>query len=312
MIKRRSFLKGLAIAALGIKGGNLLEADESTPGKRLEPSPTHSEIVNCGDSSILFGDSTCHGMGRTGYCGIWSLTSAHQPHSAFVNSYAGFIFNSQRGRPVEMRRLGEQQVEFRLEEPSFHSRVLFTVREPCYVDSETTVTPQTRIEAPYLLQSWASYINSPEDGDIFFRYEDRWIRAHTPQHGVDATYCPASLKDIEDDLRHLSPEERQNNFVYGYSQQRFSEPFYYGRIRNMALAFFFDTFDDIRFTISPSGGGSSILPDKSCPAWDWLWLIHNARPKQSSTLRIRMLYKPFVSPEDILREFQRWREGLRK
>jgi len=310
-LKRRSFLEGLAISALGMKGGDRLEASESTRGKS-DPSLAHTEIVNCGDLSALFGDSSCHGMGLSGYCGIWSLTSAHQPHSAFVNSYAGFIFNTHRGRPVELRRPGEHQVEFRLKDPSLHSRAVFTLRAPHYIDSETTVIPQTKIDAPYLLQSWASYMNSPEDGDIFFRHEGRWIRAHTPQHGVEATYCPASLKDIEEDLRHLSPEERKNNFVYGYSQQRFSEPFYYGRIRNMALAFFFDTLDTIRFTISPSGGGISILPGRSCPAWDWLWLIPDAQPGQAYTLRIRMLYKPFQSPEDILTEFTRWQRELKR
>ena len=108
-------------------------------------------------------------------------------------------------------------------------------------------------------------------------------------------------------LRHLTPEERKGWFVYGYSQQRFSEPFYFGRIRHMVLAFFFDNSDNIRFTISPVGGGVSILPGRSCPAWDWLWLIPHARAGRTYTLRVRMLYKPFRGEEDILAEFTRWR-----
>ncbi|HZP80966.1 MAG TPA: hypothetical protein VFB21_04955 [Chthonomonadaceae bacterium] len=301
-VSRRNFVQGVVAATtLAGTGESMARAAEKEP-----PSPV--ALVNRGELSVLFGDSTTHGMGRTGYCGIWSLTSAQQPHNAFISSYAGFIYNSQRGRPVELRRLAEDQVEFVLNDPGSHTRALFTVREPYYVDCEATVTLQNRVSGPYLLQSWASYINSPEDGDIYFRHAGNWVRAHSPQHGVEATYAPASLKDIEDDLRHLTPEERKNNFVYGYSQQRFTEPFYYGRIRNMALAFFFDTADAIRFAISPSGGGTSILPGKSCPAWDWLWLIRDAQPGKPFTLRMRMVYKAFVSPEDILDEFTRWRK----
>jgi hypothetical protein len=230
----------------------------------------------------------------------------HEPHNAFVSSAAGFILNSHRGRQVELRRLDDRRVEYRLKEPALHSRAEFAVREPYFVDSRITVVPQVKVNAPYLLQSWASYINSPRDGDIHFVHEGKWIKAHSPQHGVEATYCPASLNDTEEDLRHLSPEERKSFFAYGYSQQRFSEPFYFGRIRHMALAFFFDTTGNIRFTISPVGGGVSILPGQSCPAWDWLWLIPQPQPGRPYTLQVRMVYKPFRGAEDIRAEFARW------
>jgi len=287
-----------------VGGGRDVEA--ACPDTRAAAQlPVH--LVNRGELSALFGDSTPHGMRGPGFCGIWSLGSAHEPHNAFVSSAAGFIFNSHRGRPVRLRRLNAAQVEYRLEEPGLHSRVVFTAREPYYIDSETIVIPQTPVKTPHLLQSWASYINSPRDGDIFFRHEGKWIKAHSPEHGVEATYCPVSLKDTEEDLRHLTSEERKGWFVYGYSQQRFSEPFYFGRIRHMVLAFFFDNSDNIRFTISPVGGGVSILPGRSCPAWDWLWLIPHARAGRTYTLRARMLYKPFRGEEDILAEFTRWR-----
>lgn len=309
VVSRRSFLSRAA-ALLGGAGTAPLAAGQDAQGTcpslpAAAPSPV--QLVNRGELFVLFGDSTPHGMRGAGFCGIWSLGSVHEPHNAFVSGAAGCIFSSHRGRPARLRRLNEVQVEYRLEEPALHSRVVFTVRAPYYVDSETTVVPQVPVREPYLLQSWASYINSPRDGDIFFRHEGRWIKAHSPAHGVEATYCPASLKDTEDDLRYLSPAERKAFFAYGYSQQRFSEPFYLGRIRHMVLAFFFDDGDNIRFTISPVGGGVSILPGQSCPAWDWLWLVPKARVGRPYTLRVRMLYKPFVSREEILQEFTRWR-----
>ncbi len=310
-LNRRSFLKATAGSLLGAAARASAAADATPQGAcRSIESPSPVQVVNVGDLSVLFGDSTAHGMRGRGYCGIWSLGSAHEPHNGFVSSAAGFIFSSHRGRPVKLRRLSERQVEFRLKEPTLHSRVLFTAGEPHYVDSQTTVVPQVQVNAPYLLQSWASYMNSPRDGDIYFVHEGKWIKAHSPHHGVEATFCPASLKDTEEDLRHLSPEERRGFFAYGYSQQRFSEPFYFGRIRHMALAFFFDTSDHVRFTISPVGGGVSILPGNSCPAWDWLWLIPHPKVGKAYTLRVRMIYKHFVSREDILEEFTRWRSGL--
>jgi hypothetical protein len=118
------------------------------------------------------------------------------------------------------------------------------------------------------------------------------------------------LRDPEEDLRHLSWEQRRGNFWNAYAQQRFSLPLFYGRIRRMALAFFFDAFDNIRFTISPTGGGVSILPEKTCPAWDWLWLIPRPQVGRAYTLRVRMVYKYFAGREDIREEFTRWRAGL--
>ena len=312
-VNRRSFLKKTAATLLGVATSTPLAANAAAERQQQSaqgPRQTPVQLVNRGELSVLFGDSTSHGVGRDGFCGIWSLCSVHDPHNAFVSGYAGFIFNTHRGRPVEMRRLSQHQAVFRFKDPTLDTRVLFTVREPYYVDSTTTVIPQVKVAAPYLLQSWASYINSPLSGDILFLHEGNWIRASSPQHGMEATYCPTSLRDIEDDLRHLSPQERKGSFHYGYSEQRFSEPFYYGRIRTMALAFFFDTFDNIRFLISPTGGGPSVIPGKACPAWDWLWLIPHPKPGKAYRLRVRTLYKYFAGREDIIAEYNRWRSTL--
>jgi hypothetical protein len=294
---------------VGVAGG-ALPGSVGSEGQRWTPkeqqSQTPVQFVNGGELSVLFGDGTPHGMGLPGYCGIWSLGSVRDVHNAFVNSYGGFLFGSHRGRPVELRRVSERQVLYLLKEPHLHSRVLFTVREPYYVDSETTIIPQVQVAAPHLLQAWYSYINSPEDDGIHLWHDGRWITVHSPQHGVEATYCPTSLKNTKDDLRHVSSEERSRFFYYAYSEQRFSKPLFLGRIRHMVMAFLFDTFENIRFTISPSGGGASILPGRNCPAWDWLWLVPQPRPGTPYTLRVRMVYKQFAGRNDMLDELARW------
>jgi hypothetical protein len=107
MGKRGMVRGGNAAALAGITGGRPPraahgeEGNGRTGGKRAQ---LPVQFVHCGELSVLFGDGTPHGMGLPGYCGIWSLTSARDPHNAFVASYAGFIYNSHRGLPVEIYR----------------------------------------------------------------------------------------------------------------------------------------------------------------------------------------------------------------
>ena len=100
---RRSFLKSAAgplLAAAGVAPAAALPTS-AEDSRRCPPAPASPvQVTNRGDLFAIFGDSTAHGMRGSGFCGIWSLGSAHEPHNAFVSSAAGFIFNSHRGRQV--------------------------------------------------------------------------------------------------------------------------------------------------------------------------------------------------------------------
>ncbi len=85
-----------------------------------------------------------------------------------------------------------------------------------------------------------------------------------------------------------------------FSKFRFEKPFYYGRFHDMILAYFFDTDQVIRFSQSPTGGG----PDN--PAWDFQFLIPNFVINQVYSFRARIIYKPFISAEEIVSEYEKW------
>jgi hypothetical protein len=63
----------------------------------------------------------------------------------------------------------------------------------------------------------------------------------------------------------------------------------------------------LRFYCSPSGGGASLLPGQTCPAWDFEWVIPAASYAvgRAYTFRTRLVYKRYVSDADVLAEYQR-------
>jgi len=46
------------------------------------------------------------------------------------------------------------------------------------------------------------------------------------------------------------------------------------------------------------------------PAWDWHFVIHDPEVDTTYRYRARMIYKPFVSAEDVMAEYDQWRAGL--
>lgn len=67
--------------------------------------------------------------------------------------------------------------------------------------------------------------------------------------------------------------EGDRPFHWDRIERRFDEPFYYGRLGDMVMILIFGQPRWLRFFCSPSGGGGSLLPGKSCPAWDFEWVI---------------------------------------
>ncbi len=66
----------------------------------------------------------------------------------------------------------------------------------------------------------------------------------------------------------------------------------------------FESSEVIRFSQSPTGGG------KTNPAWDFQLLIPNLREGIEYSYRARIIYKPFISAEDITLEYFSWKRGL--
>ena len=51
---------------------------------------------------------------------------------------------------------------------------------------------------------------------------------------------------------------------------------------------------------------------RACPAWDFEWIIPEGEymPGRDFTFRVRMIYKRFLSDDDILLEVQKAQQAL--
>jgi hypothetical protein len=80
----------------------------------------------------------------------------------------------------------------------------------------------------------------------------------------------------------------------------------------MVMILIFDAPRWLRFYCSPSGGGRSLLPGQTCPAWDFEWVIPNDEYEvgREYRLRVRLVYRLFESDEDVLAEVSKAQNDL--
>lgn len=275
-------------------------------------------MISAGDLTAIIGDAERDGKGGEQYCGVWSLTSKHHVFNAFGNSYAGLLPGELRKKSPVLESFTDTQATL-IHEPNDNRPVkaiaTYSVSEPYYLDHTLTVTDLSDMRPdgwPYREVSWCCYMNSPEDPRIHFRSQGEWFRHVPPVHGRESNIAPA----YESNLETLPPQKNDNGrwspFHYDRIETRFDLPFYYGRVGPMVLILIFDPPQWLRFFISPSGGGSSLIPNKNCPAWDFHWIIppDEYETDREYTFRVRAVYKPFVSDEDVLAEYERCRDEL--
>ncbi len=275
-----------------------------------------------GDLTVTFVDNEAFGdHHKAGYNGIASLVHRTQEASPFVPQYAGFnlehIFGGDileelfepRKHDMELFQRDSNQVLL-YQSPTPLSKVesltTFTMVAPHYID----VTFTCKIHSIDFFQHnyagffWASYIDSPEDPNIYLRgfhgdeSEPEWKTTYSFEHGVASTHLSAT--DESDIYFHPDFNATLANH---FSDFRYDECFYYGRYRQMVLAYFFDASQIIRFSQSPTGGG------QGNPAWDFQYLIPNFIPQEEYSFRARIMYKPFKDVQDVSSEFLAWKEG---
>jgi hypothetical protein len=73
----------------------------------------------------------------------------------------------------------------------------------------------------------------------------------------------------------------------------------------------FDRTDGIRFTHSPSGGGTNAERQTTNPAWDFQYLVPKYEVKREYQFRCRLAYRPRCAREEILQEVAAWRKTLK-
>lgn len=290
----------------------------------LKPSGLQQEqtiTLEAGDMKVVFVDNRAFGaVHRAGYNGIASWEHRQEDSALFVPLFAGFnlehIFGGDslqqlfepRLHPMSLFRKNDREVLL-YQSPTPLSAVEtvteFKVVAPHYIDVtfRCVLHSDSFFRHGYAGLFWASYTRQPPDRKIYFIgktggiQSPSWITAESTQHGVNSTHRNAS-----DSLDLFFAENFNATLANHFSEYRYTKPFYYGRSGKMCFAYLFGPGPVIRFSQSPNGGGDLN------PAWDFQWIIPRPQLNKVYAFKARLIYKPFVSNEDIREEYTKWRK----
>ena len=298
------------------------DTNSDKPYVVLERGDVRAVIVNNEpvDDEVLPGH-------RGGYSGLASLTHRARNRNLFVPFYAGLNFEhihdgtvmprdilfEPRRAPMETRRIDQNTVEL-YQKPTPHWQLESWLRYQLLDDGVIEMTleciPRARtFKNDYIGLFFASYIDKPESLDIHFLgrpadvngAEPRWIRGVTPEHGNLPTHLAV------DDSRNFAHDPNfPLTLVFNKSNYRYTEPWYYGISGGMAFVLMFRPEDNVRFSQSPSGGGSGN------PAWDFQWFVPQYKVGQRYRFVMRAMYLPFESRQQIIRATARHRVALER
>lgn len=268
------------------------------------------------------------GTHRAGYNGVFYMSSPDQTESPFVPAYAGLnlehffdarrdyegnSFFDPRNSAMHLRRVGTTAVELHQPPSSafgVESWSRFEIHEPYYLDFSFRFVPRRDAFAgDFMGVFWASYINGPLNKSTFFLQagstldQPVWQQLCTQQHNRDSTVLH------QHDASTLQFAAPNTTLFSSISPLRFSEPFFYGRFRNMVLIYIFEPNSHLRFSHSPSGGGRSTTGDDTNPAWDYQLVVPNFQIGREYGLKGRLVYKRWIDRADVIREVRKYRDG---
>ncbi len=286
-----------------------------------------SEItLEKGDLKAVFVDNSAYGVHRSGYNGISELYHKDQDSTIFVPFYAGVnlehIFDGDslvslfepRRQPMSIEKLSDTKVLLHQPETSISKVESWTVFEmvgPHYIDVKFkfVVHDKAFFNHGYIGLFWASYIDRPKDIGINFKGKERnsrgsgdWLYAVSKKHGDDGTH----ISDKDNYKGYLAPNFNVDLSV-DVSDYVFTEPYYYGRFRNMVFAYLFDEPKEgmIRFSKSPSGAGVGR------PAWDFQYILPDFEVGKEYAIKLRVVYKEWDNQKDIEKEYKKWAKSMK-
>ncbi|MXW78278.1 MAG: hypothetical protein F4Z57_04680 [Gemmatimonadetes bacterium] len=194
---------------------------------------------------------------------------------------------------------------------------------PDCVDMEFTARLTDERCAPlgYVAFMWASYMNRTCGRAIHFygtcEGEEGWLRfgEDLPAGRFETgTVAHASV----DPLPYEEGAETLN--IVEDPRKRFLLPFYYGLADGdgdlssgddrMVYAMMFDQEAPIRFALWNFIRDERGRPDPHSPAWDWQYVIRTPEIGRTYRYRARLLYRPFVDREAVVRAYEEWASEL--
>ncbi len=272
----------------------------------------HCQFLRVGEIEAVIGD----GAGFRTRPGVWSLSSIHRPFNIFKTMGSGLLCGEFRGKPNTRLDYVDDTTCALIHEPTekrpVYARATYRLVSPYYLDHELTFRDLERyltLDWGYRDVVWCCYMNSPDDLRIHFLSKGEWVRYVPPEHGVKA-YIPPSY--VPEERLETWPDTDDPCFWWERSGLTFDEPFYYGRTGDMVMILIFDKPEHIRFFLSPSGGGQSLIPGLTSTAWDFEWIIpkEEYEANREYTFRLRLVYKKYEGDEDVLREVRKAQDEL--
>ena len=298
----------------------------------IEKPPLTVRFVDNSERYFHISDSYASGMN-----GIASLIHADQRKNIF--STVGMNLECTRTHPKYGKlkdeglapRIGDMKMEqidsvtvkytqIGKDVSGLNMEMLFKVGDS-YIDETISTWPDHDIE--YSSSFFASYMNQVQNTSIFLRTpgkdEDKkqWLEIASAGHGADdgigvfgRPYNPFGMKwheHLKDNpllrqARIETPETKLATFDAGFSKypSKKMDYFYYGLVDDYLYLMIFQESDFI-FWISASGNGTVRQP-----AWDYEFKTGPQKANERRNFHVRLVYKPFVSIEDVLDEVSRF------
>jgi hypothetical protein len=284
--------------------------------------------LTAGDLAAVIGDNSAEGDHRAGYNGAWSLRHATSSRNVFVPTVAGLnlehivsgehlddprIFFEPRNAPMSLQRIGDTEAELHQPPtPTFHveSWTRFRLVAPHYLDMTFRCVPRQPVfPRGYLALFWASYINAPSDKSMYFLggldgQKNVWTQFCTQWHNDQST-----VRHRDDSFEMTFAVGSRDALFKNYSRLRFDQPFFHGHFDDLVWLVMFDRSSGIRFTHSPSGGGTNAELKSTNPAWDFQFLVPKPEVDQEYSFRVRSVLRPRCSRQELLAEYEQWSSG---
>lgn len=288
-----------------------------------------SDTFTLGDLTAIIGDNDAKGEHRAGYNGLWSLTHKTEPTNVFVPIVAGMnfehifdgetldfpdkgsdIFFEPRKAKMTFKKVSATVAELHQPPtPTFklESTTRFTLREPDIIDFEFTFKPTQHVfKRDYLGLFWASYINAPEDKSMYIRGKNLWLQHCTPAHNSVST-----VVHQDDKFEMTFAKDHRDTLYKSLSPLKYEMPVFYGLFRKHILIVMFDRTSGLRFSHSPSGGGTNTALQTTNPAWDFQYVLPKYEVNTEYGFKARLIYRERCGREQVLKEYEAWRKDAK-
>ena len=262
---------------------------------------SHCFFLSAGKLRAIFGDQTDHGAGKDMHSGIWYLVNIDTRVNLVAPGNSILLLGAHRGTCPEISCLDNGTIE--LFKPGtddnnhLATRGTYALTEPHYVDYTLEVTAEKDFTpSADSAQIWCCYMNTPRQGGIHFLENGLWRYYFNPVHGQGAMLWPTSLpRERREPWANPAIENVFDGTRWFYesdSGHTFDYPFYFGEIHDLMFLIMLDRYEDVRFFISPTGGGPGYINrERTCPAWDIYWRLPAMQAGEKKQIHIRLAVK---------------------